>query len=206
MGHDFAFMRRRNPLLTSLFTLVGGVVFAFFFVKGCAAYNELREGGNLAKQRRDAGRMERKSAAAQTVGMKILKDYGKAGRSAKDDLADMAHALQNFALLVKGDTPIPLGANEEIANALKGKNRARLRFLPDDAPCFNAQGQIIDRWGAALFFHAADQDRIDIRSAGPDQAMWSPDDLHRTFDGRFLAGDDLNAPSLLEATQGGRRR
>lgn len=199
-------MRRRNPLLTSLLTMTGGIVFAFFAVKGCTAYNTLRTEGNLARERRNEGRLERKSAAAQTIGMKILRDYGAADRTPKDDLTDMAHALQNFALLVKGDNPLPLGANEEIALALKGRNKARLRFLPDDAPCFNAQGQIIDRWGSPLFFHATDRDRIDIRCAGPDQSMWTSDDIHRTQDGRFLAGSELTSPSLLEASRARKQR
>lgn len=196
-------MRRRNPLLTSLLTMAGGVVFAFFMVKGCAAYRTLTDAAKRTHDRREETQVRRKSETAQFVGMGILKDYGSPGRDPGEDLTDMSHALRNFALLVKGDNPLPLGANEEIAKALKGKNKARLRFLPDDAPCFNAQGQIVDALGTPLFFHAADRDRIDIRGAGPDKQMWTADDLHRTSDGRFLTGDALNASSLIDA---GRRK
>ncbi|MCX8499796.1 MAG: hypothetical protein ORN25_10545, partial [Caulobacteraceae bacterium] len=43
---------------------------------------------------------------------------------------------------------------EEIAAALRGKNRGQLRALPDDSRAFNAHGQLVDRWGSPLFFHA----------------------------------------------------
>ena len=155
------------------------------------------------------GRPERSTTPAkvtppppqQPVGSEILKNYGKAIQSPQQDLSDMHHTLGNFSLLVKGTNPIPLGANEDIANALRGRNSAKLRFLPDDAPCFNTQGQLVDRWQSPLFFHANDLQRVDIRSAGPDRRMWTADDIHRRYDGQFIKGAALNAPSLFEATK-----
>jgi hypothetical protein len=134
------------------------------------------------------------------IGESILARYGEASQSPQDDIMWMARSMENFAVLVKGDNPLPLGANEDIANALRGKNRAHLRFLPDTHPAFNAKGQLVDRWGTPLFFHTNDHSRIDIRSAGPDKIMWTADDLHRRYDGRFLKGDELLAPSLFETT------
>ncbi|MBL9115422.1 MAG: hypothetical protein JNJ83_10490 [Verrucomicrobiaceae bacterium] len=136
-----------------------------------------------------------------TIGQTILKNYGTTAQPPQQDLTDLFRALDNFSLLVKGDNPVPLGANEEIAAALRGKNKARLVFLPADAPCFNPQGQVIDRWGTPLFFHATDRQRIDIRSAGPDKEMWTQDDLHRRYDGQFLKDQALLTPSLYETTR-----
>jgi len=138
---------------------------------------------------------------ASLPGSPILKNYARESQPPQQDLTDLSRALGNFALLVKGYQPIPLGANEEIAAALRGKNKTQMRFLPDDAPCFNAQGQLVDRWQMPLFFHAMDKDRIDIRSAGPDKQMWTADDIHRHYDGQFVRGEALNAPSLLDATK-----
>lgn len=135
------------------------------------------------------------------LGTPILKDYATASQPPQQDLTDLSNALSNFALLIKGDQPIPLGANEEIAAALRGKNKTQTTFLPPDAPCFNAQGQVVDRWQSPLFFHVLDQHRIDIRSAGPDKEMWTADDLHRRYDGQFVRGEALNSPSLLDATK-----
>lgn len=142
--------------------------------------------------------------AEPLVGERIMEHYADPARSAEEDLTVLARTLGNFALLVKGSDPLPLGANEDIANALRGKNKAHLRALPDDARAFNAQGQLVDRWDTPLYFHANSRDRIDIRSAGPDRQMWTADDIHRRHDGRFLRGESLLAPSLFDETAGGR--
>jgi len=130
----------------------------------------------------------------------ILKNYGDPKRPPQDDLMWMARALDNYSLLVKGDQPLPTGANEEIAKALLGKNRAHMKFISEKHSALNSAGQIIDRWGSALFFHSSYSDRLDIRSAGPDKQMWTEDDLHRRYDGTYLKGEALLAPSLFDAT------
>ncbi len=142
--------------------------------------------------------------ASPLLGERILENYGDPTQSPEEDLAGVARTLENFALLVKGDNPLPLGANEEIANALRGRNRVGLRALPDQHPALNAAGQLIDRWGTPLFFHARSRDRLDIRSAGPDRQMWTADDLHRQPNGRFLRGAALLAPSLFDDAADGR--
>ncbi|MBX7209476.1 MAG: hypothetical protein K1X78_14260 [Verrucomicrobiaceae bacterium] len=133
------------------------------------------------------------------IGPTILKQYADPASTPEDDLTLMSRALGNFSLLVKGDDPLPLGANEDIAEVLRGKNKAHLRFLPDDSPVFDKLGRIIDRWGTPLYFHAESRDHLDIRSAGPDKQMWTADDLHRRYDGSLLHGDALLAPSLFQA-------
>lgn len=131
-------------------------------------------------------------------GEAMLVSYGQAETRPEGDLIMMAHIFSNLMLVVKGDAPFRMGANEEFAAALMGKNRDGLRFLPEWHRCFNAQGQIVDRWMTPLFFHVNDRSHIDIRSAGPDQKMWTEDDLHRRYDGQFLHGKELNARSLDE--------
>lgn len=147
--------------------------------------------------------MERGVLQAKSVlppGDEILRGYGKPDGTVQRDLRLMAEVLGNFALLMKGDEPLPLGANEELAMALQGKNRGNMKFLSEDSAVLNDLGQLVDRWGTALFFHARDRRRVDIRSAGPDGEMWTEDDVHRLHDGRFLRGERLNAPSLFEAS------
>jgi hypothetical protein len=129
----------------------------------------------------------------------ILKGYGKAEGTVQGDLTAMAEVLGNFALLVKGSDPLPLGANEELVAALRGKNAVGLEFVSGESAALNEKGQLVDRWGTPLFFHARARDEVDIRSAGPDREMWTGDDVHRLHDGRYLRGEALEAPSLLEA-------
>jgi hypothetical protein len=132
-------------------------------------------------------------------GSAMLKDYSKPQRTVQDDLTDLGHAMNNFMLLMKGADPIPLGANEDIAAALLGLRKVQMPFLAKEDPCFNAAGQLIDRWGTALYFHAIDKQRLDIRSAGADKKMWTEDDVHRRYDGRFVRAEELNTPSLFES-------
>lgn len=129
-------------------------------------------------------------------GEMILQSYASSGSRPQDDLHAVAHAIENLALLVKGNDPFRLGANEEFADALKGRNKAQIRFLRDDHPAFNEKGQLVDRWRTPLYIHAASRDRLEIRSAGPDRKMWTEDDLQRQPDGQFLKGDKLNPTSL----------
>jgi hypothetical protein len=132
------------------------------------------------------------------VGEAIVQGYGSAGSTVKQDLTQVSRVLENFALLVKGDDPLPLGANEEIAAALRGRNRMQLRFVAETSAIFNTKGQIVDRWGVPLYFHAISRDRVEIRSAGPDKVMWTADDVQRESDGTFLSAEEMQAPSLLE--------
>lgn len=164
-------------------------------------YRGIRSVGDDVKDMMIAG-SKALGPAGQTAplpGEQILASYGKPDTRPEEDLSMMAHAFSNLTLLIKGDAPFRMGANEEFAAALRGKNRDRLRLLPDTHPCFNAQGQIVDRWATPLFFHVNDRDHIDIRSAGPDKEMGTPDDLHRRYDGQFLHGEALNSRSLDEA-------
>lgn len=134
-------------------------------------------------------------------GDEILKNYASSRSTPQRDLEAMAHVFSNLRLLVKGDSPFHLGANEEFAAALLGKNKGKLAFVSAKSPIFNDKGQLVDRWQTPLYFHAAAQDRIEIRSAGPDRKMWTEDDLHRVPNGEFLKGAALGRPSLFETKQ-----
>lgn len=130
------------------------------------------------------------------LGEKILAKYLLTGQTVQRDLDDISHLLQSYRALVKTANPLPLGSNEEIAAALMGKNPHGEIFLPKGHRAFNAKGQIVDRWGGPLFFHALAADRMEIRSAGPDGQMWTEDDVERGSDGRFRQGRDSLRGSL----------
>lgn len=145
--------------------------------------------------------MEEQQKAHQTgplPGDEILQNFAQESTRPEEDLNALFHAISNLMLLVKGDSPFRMGANEEFAAALRGKNRDQLRFVSDKNRIFNSQGQVIDRWDTPLYFHTLAHDRIDIRSAGPDRKMWTEDDLHRHYDGTYLKGAALNPTSLSE--------
>jgi len=64
----------------------------------------------------------------------------------------------------------PVGSNAEITRALS-------KFVQAERLPVNAQGELVDRWGTPLFFHQLSGEVMEIRSAGPDQKMWTSDDL-----------------------------
>jgi hypothetical protein len=70
----------------------------------------------------------------------------------------------------------PVGENSEITASLEGRNRLGYAFIPTDNPAINAKGELCDRWGTPFFFHQLSGQRMEIRSAGPDHRMWTPDD------------------------------
>jgi hypothetical protein len=138
----------------------------------------------------------RENQARPLVGEVILAEYAKTNLPPQNDLTLMSHLMENSVLLLKAAANRPLSANEDWADFFRGVNAAHERFLPENHASLNAKGQLIDRWGTPLFFHALGNGRYDLRSAGPDKTMWTSDDIHRNADGTFRRGADLNPPSL----------
>jgi hypothetical protein len=180
---------------------VAFVVLAIMIAVACCLFWMTRHGIRLRDEAADNMANQDLIAARppppSLPGELILKNYGASNRP-EEDLTMMANAFSNLTLLIKGADPFRVGANEEFAAALRGRNRTQLRFLPDTHQAFNAQGQLVDRWKSPLFFHAVSHGRVDIRSAGPDRQMWTGDDLHRRYNGEFLRDGNLNRKSLFD--------
>ena len=110
----------------------------------------------------------------------------------------MSELMQNFTLIVKSAASRPLSANEEWARA------CAVSIPPASASCqtgtsrLNAQGQLVDRWGAPLFFHALGHGEFQVRSAGPDRRLWTADDIQRNADGSILYGASMTAPGPVQ--------
>jgi hypothetical protein len=133
------------------------------------------------------------------LGETLLRGYADPNLPPENDLNLMAHLMENSLLLLKSAANRPLGANEDWADLFRGKNSARERFLPDHHVALNTVGQLVDRWGTPLFFHALGGGRYEVRSSGPDKKPWTDDDIHRNADGSFRRGADLTRTDLLEA-------
>jgi len=67
------------------------------------------------------------------------------------------------------------GDNGDVTRALIG-DTAQGVWLPRQSPRIR-DGQLLDRWGTAYWFHANAGHQIEIRSAGPDQTLFTSDDL-----------------------------
>jgi hypothetical protein len=73
----------------------------------------------------------------------------------------------------------PVGQNEDITAALLGANKERVAFIPPDSPAIK-NGKLIDPWGTPYWFHAQSGQEMEIHSAGPDQELFTTDDLPGT--------------------------
>jgi len=135
------------------------------------------------------------------LGETILRDYANSNFPPQNDLTLMSRLMENSLLLLKSAGNRPLSANEDWAALWHGENSARERFLPDHHPALNPQGQLVDRWGSPLFFHALGGGRFEIRSAGPDRRLWTEDDLQRNPDGSFRRGSQTDSPNPLRANR-----
>jgi hypothetical protein len=105
-----------------------------------------------------------------------LDQLNQTAQTVSNDLRILRDLFFHYQIAVKDPSGNPAGTHEEIVRALQGRNRARLAFVPERHPALNPQGQLVDRWGTPYFFHALSSTRMEIRSAGPDRKMFTPDD------------------------------
>ena len=74
----------------------------------------------------------------------------------------------------------PVGNNADITRTFTGANPLNLALVPKTHAAINADGELVDRWGTPFFFHQLSGTRMEIRSAGPDRRLYTPDDMVRT--------------------------
>ena len=92
------------------------------------------------------------------------------------DIDDLQLVLRDFRTALGGN---PIGSNTEIVKQLLGDNLKQVKHTLPPGTTLNGQGELCDRWGTPLFFHQVSRERMEIRSAGPDRKMWTPDDRQR---------------------------
>ena len=115
---------------------------------------------------------------------KILRDAPEAhladalnqpGGTLREDLAIVGSLIAAYRSNYAGRGN-PVGDNREITDTLLGKNPNGIIFLQARHPAINAKGELCDRWGTPFHFHAESGRKMEVRSAGPDRKLWTPDD------------------------------
>ena len=90
-------------------------------------------------------------------------------------LGNMRIAISQYGSRYGGN---PVGINSEITSALNGGNTNGAKFINEESGLrINGRGELVDYWGTPFFFHQLSGTEMEIRSAGPDRVMWTPDDL-----------------------------
>lgn len=71
----------------------------------------------------------------------------------------------------------PVGTNAEIVQMLNGGNDQGARYLQQQQMRLNENGELLDSFGTPYFFHQISSQEMEVRSAGPDKTLWTPDDI-----------------------------
>jgi len=104
----------------------------------------------------------------------IADELHSSSTSPERDLEIVDHFLE---LLRKASGGNPIGLNEDITDVLTGGgDPQRPRVFPTNHPAIRG-GQLMDRWGTPFWFHPNTGLQMEIRSAGPDRQLFTPDDL-----------------------------
>ena len=112
--------------------------------------------------------------------MPLVMELNDPSGAAADDVRILHAMVLDFLTAVKEPYRPPLGINEDFARALTGGNRFGDVFIASNHPAVNAAGQLVDRWDTPYHFHPRAPDAIDVRSAGPDRILFTPDDVVST--------------------------
>ncbi|MES2598293.1 MAG: hypothetical protein V4662_23365 [Verrucomicrobiota bacterium] len=91
------------------------------------------------------------------------------------DLEIVAEFLETYA---KGTGAAPVGDNADITAAITGTQfpGQKARVFPQGHRAVR-NGQLVDRWGAPLWFHPNSGNSMEIRSGGPDKQLFTQDDV-----------------------------
>jgi len=82
-----------------------------------------------------------------------------------------------FEIYIEAFGELPTGENNaQIMNALRGNNSQYLGLFPYKHSRLDEEGQLLDPWNTPYFFHLLSRTKIEIRSAGSDQEMYTDDD------------------------------
>ncbi|MGJ8725684.1 MAG: hypothetical protein ACSHYB_14080 [Roseibacillus sp.] len=93
----------------------------------------------------------------------------------RNDLEIMAQLFVQYRLLYQEN---PIGTeNFEFTAALTGDNTKKVNFIDPESPALTSANELVDRWGSPFVFHPLSGKEMEILSYGPDQTLWTKDDL-----------------------------
>ena len=115
----------------------------------------------------------------QLLGDQLLAQYGKPNGTLAGDMEIFDRYLGNVFILTKQRDPRYYATNEDLVLFLTGQKGNLQPYLSPDSPLLNEKGQITDRFGSPIIIHPFSKDKIEIRSAGPDQVPYTADDIVR---------------------------
>lgn len=109
--------------------------------------------------------------------MVTLADVLNTGTETAEEDLDILHVLLDSFLKSAAWTGAPAAENVEFTALLRGENPHRLAFISPDHASLNDKGELLDRWGMPYHFHVEGAGLPQIRSAGADKKLFTPDDV-----------------------------
>ncbi|MFT6862535.1 MAG: hypothetical protein ACJAVK_001093 [Akkermansiaceae bacterium] len=114
-------------------------------------------------------------------------NFGKGEVSAEQELALIQLAFQDYLSFVKVGQRGPIGDNRDFVKKLTGGNVQRVAPIPPGHPRINVRQELTDRFGIPFAIHPLSSGVIEVRAAGPDKLLWTPDDqVSLTASGKAL--------------------
>jgi hypothetical protein len=109
----------------------------------------------------------------------------------REDLEILEELLSIYRRALGGN---PSGDNSDVVAALVG-NTPQGAFFPRQSPALR-DGQLLDRWGTPYWFHPNSGHSMEIRSAGADKQLFTPDDIILNPSPAGLGATPLTAPEM----------
>jgi hypothetical protein len=122
--------------------------------------------------------MEQENTAPKVVIAEIAavaEHLSSSNTSVHEDL-EILDALLRYYRRMYVKNPVA-GVNEEVVDALTGKNERHLALISPQHPAISPEGRLVDKWGMPYFFHALSGEEMEISSAGPDRKFGTHDDV-----------------------------
>ena len=114
--------------------------------------------------------------AAIKASTKLHKDDKKP----QTDLELLSQIFLQYCYLYKEN---PVGVeNFEFTAALTGANPKNVNFIDPESAALSSTNELVDRWNRPFIFHPLSATELEILSSGPDQTLWTDDDLKLHFE------------------------
>ena len=95
--------------------------------------------------------------------------------SPERDLEIVVELLEDYRFAFQEN---PVGSeNLEIIDQLLGNNPQRLVFIDPELAALSPELELLDQWGSPYVFHHLTSTAMEVISRGPDQTLWTADDL-----------------------------
>ena len=115
--------------------------------------------------------------AGETQGSPLALQLNAPDGTPQQDVDALFGLIRQYHEALQRRAGPPIGDDADLARVLKGANPLRLVVVPATHPVFSADGRMRDRWGTPYHLHAKGRGAYEVRSAGPDKRLFTPDDV-----------------------------